>query len=141
MNKPIHVLNLLSLLQLDSLAPCALFDTTLIIKNLGTCDTIIINSIDLSGANWITLANATLPAKILPGGSFSYTLHLAPSPKVNGKKIIHIKGIGIDTIVTINADSRSGTSLLSVTADSIFSSTFCKPAIHTFTLQNTSCAR
>jgi len=138
-NKPSHVLNLISLLQLDSLAPCTPLDTTLQIKNLGTCDTIIINSIDLTGANWITFQNTLLPFKILPGTSFSYTLHLSPGAKANGTSTIHIVGNGIDTVVTVNANSRSGGALLSVTADSVFASSFCKPDVHTFTLQNTSC--
>lgn len=138
-NKPVHMLSLLSLLQLDSLAPCTPIDTTLQIKNLGTCDTIIINTIDLTGANWITLVKSTLPAKILPGGSFSYTLHLTPGAKTNGTTQIHIVGIGIDTLITVRANSRVGGSILTVTADSIFASSFCKLATHTFTLQNTSC--
>jgi hypothetical protein len=136
---PIHKLDLDVLLKIDSLAPCTAFDTTMQIKNLGTCDTIVINSFDLSGANWMTIDNLTLPVKILPGGSFSYTLHLTPGAKAGGTATISIKGIGIDTMITITASSRIGGSILTVTADSLFGSSLCKPAVHTFSLQNTSC--
>jgi photosystem II stability/assembly factor-like uncharacterized protein len=140
-NKPIHKLNLDALLQLDSLAPCTAFDTLIEIKNLGLCDTLVIDSLLLkSQVIWINLINTTLPAKILPGNSFFYTLRFTPGGiQANGFATIHIKGIGIDTIVTVHGDARKGGSILSVTADSLFISTLCKPASHTFTLQNTSC--
>jgi photosystem II stability/assembly factor-like uncharacterized protein len=138
-NQPVHKLDLAAIVTLDSLAPCTAFDTTLLIRNLGTCDTITVNTLNISGANWIVLANATTPAKILPGGSFTYTLHLTPGAKANGNSTVTVKGAGIDTTITIHADSRSGGSPLSVTVDSIFASSLCKVAVNTITLQNSSC--
>jgi len=138
-NQPVHKIDLASIITLDSLAPCTAFDTTLQIKNLGTCDTIVINSMNPTGANWITLNAASLPVKILPGGGFTYSLHLTPGAKANGTTTITITGIGIDTTVTIKANSRSGGSPLTVTVDSLFASSLCKAAVNTFTFQNTSC--
>ncbi|MDP4235782.1 MAG: choice-of-anchor D domain-containing protein [Bacteroidota bacterium] len=138
-NRPVHTMSLLSLLKLDSLAPCTPMDTTLEIKNLGTCDTLIVDSLTLTGPGWFVLDNTTLPARILPGGSFFYTLHFAPGAKANGSGSIHIEGYGIDTTMNITANSRTGGAPVTLTLDSIFASTFCKPATHTFTLQNTSC--
>ncbi len=137
--KPVHVLNVLSILQLDSLAPCTPLDTVLQIKNLGICDTLIIDSLTLTGPSWFSLGKGTYPAKILPGESFFYSLHFSPGAKAKASGSIRIRGIGIDMTLIINADSRIGGSPLKVTADSVFTSSYCKLAIHTFTLQNTSC--
>lgn len=139
-NKPAHVFSLQSLLQLDSLAPCTPLDTIIQLKNLGLCDTLTVDSIALTGPNWISLNNSIiLSRKIPPDSSFYFTVHLLPGEKANGTARVQIKGIGIDTIVTINANSRSSGAPLTLTLDSVFLSSLCKSAIHTFTIQNTSC--
>lgn len=138
-NKPAHVLSFISILQLDSLAPCTGFDTTITIKNLGLCDTLIIDSLLILGPNWFKIGNTTVPTRILPGESFTCTLFFTPGAKANASGSLHIYGFGIDTIIIINANSRVGGAPLTLSLDSLFASSFCKPATHTFTLQNTSC--
>ena len=139
-NQPVHKLSLVALLRLDSLAPCTQLDTILQVKNLGLCDTLTVDSIALSGPSWFSLGNLILSRKILPDSSFFVTLHFTPGAGASGIGTLHLKGIGIDTIITIQASSRRGGAPYILKTDGIiFTSSLCKPASHTFIFQNTSC--
>ncbi len=138
-NQPVHKLNIIDVTKADSIPPCVTLDTYMKIGNDGLCDTLTIESMDITGPNWITIVYPPLPVVLTPGVIFSYTIHSIAGPNTQGDAIIHIKGRGIDTIVKVHISTSSGGPILSVTVDSVFTSSFCKTATHTFTLQNTSC--
>jgi len=138
-NQAIHKLSFVPL-ALDSISPCTQLDTTIELRNLGICDTLTVDSASLSGPGWFVLSTGTLPVKILPGGSFFVTIRFTPGSGANGNGTIHLKGNGIDTTIAIHASSRAGGALYALTTSgTLFSSSLCKPALHIFTFQNTSC--
>ncbi len=139
-NKPIHMLSMISLLQLDSLAACIPFDTIIELKNIGKCDTLQVDSLILSGPNWFSLGSYVAPSGMAPGGMYPIPLHFTPGAGAKGTGTIHIKGIGIDTVISIVASSRQSGGLYAlISGGYLFSSSLCKQTSHSFTFENTSC--
>ncbi|MEI8135318.1 MAG: choice-of-anchor D domain-containing protein [bacterium] len=139
-SQPVHQAVLITKINLDSLPPCVPGQNDQLISNSGTCDTLTITQMDITGPNWITISNPPLPQRIVPGGNFKYTILTNPGAKAVATATIHIKGNGIDTIVTIQVSTATGGAVLTLTsADSLFVSSLCRPAVRTFTLQNSSC--
>lgn len=129
-----------NLIHLDSLAPCTAFDTILKIKNLGVCDTLDISSVNATGFALVTASSAGLPRKIAPGDSLEINISVAGNNVMDGTATIALQGSGFDTTITIITTSRkSGTPLAFSATDSVFVSTYCNPALETFTFKNQSC--
>ncbi len=140
-NPKVHLLSLPSILKLDSLAPCTPFDTIIHLQNLGACDTITLDSINLYGPSWFTLLGGPLlPHQLLPGETVDIVLQFKPGGSAVGTGGIHLKGVGIDTIIqlAVTAQRRGQPFTLSI-PDSTFPAFLCKTSSRTFSISNAGC--
>ena len=127
-------------IRFDSLAPCTPFDTTLWVKNLGVCDTLIFSSVGVSGFALLSASSTGISKRILPGDSLPITIHIVGSNNMNGIAIVRLQGNGIDTVLTIQTTTSKGRAIMTLSVtDSIFSSSYCDPRQETFTFRNASC--
>jgi hypothetical protein len=135
-----RLMSFTDLIHLDSLPPCTNYDTTLVIKNLGVCDTLILTSVTDSGYSLLSATSADIGKHIAPGGSFTVSIHIAASNTMQGKGSIHLFGNGFDTIITISTTSRVGGIPFTLNvSDSLFSTTSCSSVTREFTFKNASC--
>lgn len=135
-----RVMSFDELVRVDSLPPCTPFDTVLVIRNLGICDTLILGSVTSSGFTLLNASSSDIGRRIGPGETFNVSVHITPSTSMDGTATIHLLGNGFDSIITITTTSRTGGKpfTLSVT-DSLFSTTACNTATRVFTFKNASC--
>jgi hypothetical protein len=138
-----HVALNISAIQLDSISGCAERDTLIVLKNLGTCDSIRIDSITIIGGSQLSLTG--LPALPITLGSLDslslqLTMQLGKHELATG--IVHIHGPDFDTsiIVHVSSNSNGGGSLTILSTQTQFRATSCQTDAKTFWIHNTGCA-
>lgn len=136
----IRLMELSDSLQLDSIAPCTALDTVVWLRNKGTCDTLRLDSLLLSGASWITIDSATMPITLLPGDSLAVRLHFVPPPNGMSSGTLRFTGNGVDTTLMIQAGTGNYVDpILLTVSDSIFTAFLCSNANQTISIGNPLC--
>ena len=123
------------------LLPCSNADSSILIRNLGTCDDIVITSTTVTGFPEITLdPTIVLPMVVPPGDSARIGFHIVPKSDTVCVSGIVLAGQNIDTTITVNYSAITGSRTMAVKAqDSIFATRPCKAVSKTYTIISNGC--
>jgi hypothetical protein len=126
----------------SGLFPCSVHDTTFTILNLGTCDTLTLNGLSVSGSKWFSASSEPpLPVSLVPGDSLVVFVHTVVAPDSNTFGTLNITGAGFDTSITLSASvaKYAGVALATIAKDSVIVSRICAVATGRVVYQNHTC--
>lgn len=135
----LHAFTLPESVQFDSIPLCSTFDTTFTIKNLLSCDSLVVDSISVVPA---TLASVvfTNTATLGSGDSLQVRIHGTVLSETAGRIIVHSREG--DTTIALLFTTRAGAAVLSVASDSLWLGEVaigCSKLQKTVTISNAGC--
>jgi len=138
---PMKVFVSTDVITVDSISACSVFDTAILITAQTGCDSISITSVTYSGTGAVNItASPAFPRVLHTSDTEKFNISYSPSGTGAVGGIIHIKGIGIDTTITLHISIRDDAQpvLLSMSRTS-FSARPCDLDSATITVSNSGC--
>ncbi len=128
-------------IRLTSLPPCGSADSSVLLRNLGTCDDIVINKNSIGGYAGISFTSPlSLPDTLHPGDSVRVYFHIAPNEDSLEQSQIRFTGLNIDTSIALTYATRPGAHALAFSKpDSVFQTRPCQSVTKTYWITDTGC--
>jgi photosystem II stability/assembly factor-like uncharacterized protein len=125
----------------DSISACSEFDTAILITAQTGCDSISINSLKYAGTGNVNITvSPAFPTVLHTGDTVRFNVSYSPAGTGAANGIIHIKGVGIDTTITLHITVRDDAQPVQLAVSrTSFTARPCGLDSATITLSNPGC--